>query len=118
MFARVVVLNPPRCTAEDYIQFPLATPWVATATEAARAQPDRPAAPAHDALPRLLTRPGPDPAALWQEVRPLLRLPEGVLERFTVGSLTSKLTVGGCSIAGGGLWALSRWTCGGGWPRR
>ena len=79
MFARVVVLNPPRCTAEDYIQFPLATPRVATATEAARAQPDRPAAPAHDALPRLLTRPGPDPAALWQEVRPLLRLPGGWL---------------------------------------
>jgi putative transposase len=72
-------MNPPRCTAEDYIQFLLATPRVATATEAARVQPHRPAAPAHDAFTRLLTRLEPDPAALWDEVRPLLRRSDGWL---------------------------------------
>src|SRR4051812_22925247 len=41
-----------------------------------------------------------------------------VLQRFTVGSLTSKLTVGGCSIAGGDSWAPIRWTYDAGWPRQ
>jgi putative transposase len=72
-------MNPSRCTAEDYIQFLLATPRVATATEAARVQPDRPAAPAPDAFTRLLTRLEPDPAALWEEAGPLVRLSDGWL---------------------------------------
>jgi putative transposase len=72
-------MNAPRCTAEDYIQFLLATPRVCSATEAARVQPDRPDAPAHDAYTRLLHRLEPDPAALWDEVRPLLRTTGGVL---------------------------------------
>jgi hypothetical protein len=66
-------MNAPRCSAEDYIQFLLATPRVCSATEAARVQPDRPDPPAHDAFTRLLARLEPEPAVLWEEVRPLVR---------------------------------------------
>jgi hypothetical protein len=72
-------MNPPRATDRDYIEFLLATPRVATATEAARVQPDRPNAPAHDAFTRLLARLEPEPAVLWDEVRPLVRRAGGVL---------------------------------------
>src|SRR5262245_17141766 len=72
-------MNPPRCTDRDYIDFLLATPRAVSATEAARVQPDRPNAPAHDAFTRLLHRLEPDPAALWGEVRPLVRPGDGVL---------------------------------------
>lgn len=72
-------MNAPRCSAEDYIQFLLATPRVCSATEAARVQPERPAPPAHDAFTRLLARLEPEPAALWDEVRPLVRRSGGVL---------------------------------------
>ena len=71
-------MNPPRAGAEDYIQFLVATPSACSAVEAARVQPARPAAPAHDAFARLLTRLEPDPAELWAEVAPLLP-PDGVL---------------------------------------
>ena len=72
-------MNAPRCTAEDYIQFLLATPKVCSATEAARVQPDTPGRPAHDAFTRLLHRLEPDPRALWDEVRPLVDRSAGVL---------------------------------------
>lgn len=72
-------MNPPRATDRDYIEFLLATPRVATATEAARVQPDRPNAPAHDAFTRLLARLEPEPEVLWDEVRPLVRRTGGVL---------------------------------------
>jgi hypothetical protein len=72
-------MNAPRVRPEDYIQFLLATPKACTATEAARVQPDRPRVPAHDAFTRLLYRLEPDPAALWTEVRPLVRRGDGVL---------------------------------------
>jgi len=72
-------MNAPRCSAEDYIQFLLAAPRACTATEAARVQPDRPAAPAHDAFTRLLHRLEPDPQTLWAEVGPLVRRAGGVL---------------------------------------
>ena len=72
-------MNAPRCSTEDYIQFLLATPRVCSATEAARVQPDRPDAPAHDAFTRLLHRLEPDSNALWEEVRPLLRTTGGIL---------------------------------------
>ena len=72
-------MNPPRATDQDYIEFLLATPRVATATEAARVQPTRPNAPAHDAFTRLLARLEPEPAVLWDEVRPLVRRAGGVL---------------------------------------
>lgn len=66
-------MNAPRASAEDYIQFLIATPKVASAAEAARAQPDHPTAPAHDAFTRLLHRLEPDPAALWDEARSSVR---------------------------------------------
>jgi hypothetical protein len=72
-------MNRARCTAREYIDFLVATPNVATATEAARVQPDRPDAPAHDAFTRLLNRLEPDPQALWDEVRPLIRPDDGIL---------------------------------------
>ena len=72
-------MNPPRVQPEDYIQVLLGSPKVVTATEAARVQPDRPAAPAHDAFTRLLHRLEPAPEALWAEVSPLLDRSDGVL---------------------------------------
>ncbi len=72
-------MNPPRCNALDYINFLLATPDVASATEAARVQPAKPNAPAHDAFTRLLHRLEPDPETLWLEARPHVDLARGVL---------------------------------------
>jgi len=72
-------MNAPRCSAEDYVQFLLAAPGARTATEAARVQPERPDAPAHDAFTRLLHRLEPDPQTLWAEVGPLVRRAGGVL---------------------------------------
>jgi putative transposase len=72
-------MNPPRATAEDYLQFLIGSPKVVSATEAARVQPDRPAAPAHDAFTRLLHRLEPDPQTLWDEVQPLIDPSAGVL---------------------------------------
>jgi hypothetical protein len=72
-------MNPPRVQAEDYIDFLIATPKAASGTEAARVQPDKPNAPAHDAFTRLLHRLEPDPATLWDEARPQVRLEDGVL---------------------------------------
>jgi len=72
-------MNAARSTAEDYIQFLIASPVVVSATEAARVQPDRPAAPAHDSFTRLLHRLEPDPETLWAEVRPLIGRGTGVL---------------------------------------
>ena len=72
-------MSRPRCTDEDYIDFLIASPKVVSATEAARVQPDRPDAPAHDSFTRLLSRLEPEPDALWRETRPLVRLGGGVL---------------------------------------
>jgi putative transposase len=72
-------MNPPRVQAEDYIDFLIATPKAASATEAARVQPERPQAPAHDAFTRLLHRLEPDPATLWQEARTQVDLANGIL---------------------------------------
>jgi putative transposase len=77
--ASVEGMNPPRVQPEDYIDFLIATPKAATATEAARVQPARPGAPAHDAFTRLLQRLEPDPETLWAEAQPQVRLGEGVL---------------------------------------
>ncbi len=64
---------------EDYVQFLLASPVQFTCTEAARVQPAQADPPAHDAFHRLLTRLEPDPATLWREARPQIRLDDGVL---------------------------------------
>ncbi len=72
-------MNGPRCTDTDYVDFLVATPRIVSCVEAARVQPRRAAAPAHDAFTRLLHRLEPDPAALWQDVAPLVERTRGVL---------------------------------------
>jgi hypothetical protein len=72
-------MNPARTTDDDYIDFLIGSPAVVSATEAARVQPARPLAPAHDSFTRLLHRLEPDPDTLWAEVRPLIRPDDGVL---------------------------------------
>lgn len=72
-------MNPARATTEGYIQFLIGSPKVVSATEAARAQPVHPDAPAHDAFTRLLHRLEPDADTLWQDVRPLIDPAAGVL---------------------------------------
>jgi hypothetical protein len=72
-------MNQPRATPESHIDFLIATPKAATASEAARVQPPGPRAPAHDAFTRLLERLEPDPETLWLEARPHVRLAQGVL---------------------------------------
>src|SRR5215469_14832309 len=72
-------MNRPRCTDTDYVDFLVASPHAVSGTEAARTNPRRPIAPAHDAFTRLLHRLEPDPATLWQEVYPLVERERGVL---------------------------------------
>lgn len=72
-------MNPAKCTAEDYINFVIATPRVVTATEAERVQPESENAPAHDAFTRLLTRLEPDAESLWAESRSQVDLNQGLL---------------------------------------
>jgi hypothetical protein len=72
-------MNPAKVTAEDYIQFTLATPKVVSATEAARVSTTKDNPPAHDAFRRLLMRLEPTSDDLWSEVQPLIRRHEGVL---------------------------------------
>ncbi len=72
-------MNAPRCSDTEYIDFLGTTPHAVSGTEAARVQPRRPDAPAHDAFTRLLHRLEPDPATLWQEVSPLIERGRGVL---------------------------------------
>lgn len=74
-----MVMNAPRATDANYIDLLIGSPTAVSATEAARVQPPRERAPAHDAFTRLLQRVEPDPTALWEEVRPLLRVDSGVL---------------------------------------
>jgi putative transposase len=72
-------MNPPRVQAEDYIDFLIATPKAASATEAARVQPEQPGGPAHDAFTRLLHRLEPDHQTLWEEARTQVDLAGGIL---------------------------------------
>jgi putative transposase len=72
-------MNPPKCQAEDYIDFLIATPKVCSALEAARVQPVQPQPPAHDAFTRLLHRLEPDPTTLWEEAKSQVRRTAGFL---------------------------------------
>jgi putative transposase len=72
-------MNPPKCQAEDYINFLIATPRQVSATEAARVQPAQEQVPAHDAFTRLLQRLEPDPATLWREAQTQVHLTRGIL---------------------------------------
>src|SRR4051794_386903 len=73
------VMNAPRCDEFDYLNFLVAAPGPVSCTEAARVQPEHPAAPAHDAFTRLLNRIEPDPEALWAEAEPTVEKARGVL---------------------------------------
>jgi putative transposase len=72
-------MNAPKVDELDYIQFLIAAQRVFTCTEAATCQPEQANPPAHDAFTRLLSRQPPDTAALWQEVKPLVKRTEGAL---------------------------------------
>jgi len=72
-------MNAPRCTAEDYIQFLASSPRAFSCAEAGRVQPASPLAPHHDSFNRLLHRLEPEPEILWEEVKPLVVLNQGVL---------------------------------------
>jgi hypothetical protein len=72
-------MNAPKCTAQDYIDFLVASPRAVSGTEAARVRPPRADPPAHDAFTRLLHRLEPDPAALWEEAAPLVARERGIL---------------------------------------
>src|SRR3954447_4639376 len=71
-------MKPPRVQPQDYIDFLIATPKVASAVEAARVQPDRPGAPGHDAFTRLLQRLAPHPPTLWRGAKGRVDLGPGV----------------------------------------
>jgi DDE family transposase len=73
------VMNTPRCTAEDYIQFLASSPRAFSCVEAGRVQPHSPWAPHHDSFTRLLRRLEPEPEILWEEAQLLVALNQGVL---------------------------------------
>ena len=68
-----------KVTDAQFIDFLIASPLQATATEAQRTQPATPDPAAHDAYTRLLHRLEPDSDALWGEVQPEVRRTTGVL---------------------------------------
>jgi hypothetical protein len=72
-------MNAAKCEAQDYINFLVASPHSYSCVEAAKVQPARATAPAHDAFTRLLQRLEPDAVALWQEVEPYVQKRTGVL---------------------------------------
>lgn len=67
-------MNAPKCEAEAYIQFLIATPRNCTCTEAAEYGRS-----AHDAFNRLQARAARDTESLWQEAGQLVRKDRGVL---------------------------------------
>jgi hypothetical protein len=67
-----------KVSAADYIDYLVASPRAVSGTDAARTQPLRADAPAHDAYTRLLHRLEPDPAALWGEAEGLVERDRGV----------------------------------------
>ncbi len=73
------VMNAPKVTDLDYIDFLVAAPHVVTCTEAARVQPVGPRRAAHDALTRLLHRLEPATTPLWDEAQQHIRRTDGLL---------------------------------------
>jgi putative transposase len=72
-------MNPTRCDEYDYINFLVAAQKVFSCTEAARVQPYKKLAPAHDALNRLLLRYKPNSSTLWEEAYLHVQLLKGLL---------------------------------------
>src|ERR1041384_3155558 len=73
------MMNTPKCEAEDYIQFLIASPRQFSCTEAALVQPGGAEGPAHDSFRRLLLRQQSQPEALWQEAQGQVQRDDGVL---------------------------------------
>jgi putative transposase len=74
-----VTINAPKLDELDYVKFAIAAQRVFTCTEAAACQLQEPEPPAHNAFTRLLSPQPPDTAALWQEVKTLVRRRAGAL---------------------------------------
>ena len=72
-------MSQPKVSALEFIDFLIASPTPAPATEAQRTQPDSANPAAHDADTRLRHRLEPDSEALWREVQPEVRRTTGVL---------------------------------------
>jgi hypothetical protein len=72
-------MNPPRSTAEDYIQFLASSPRAFSCAEAGRVQPRCPLAAHHDSFNRLLHRLDPEPEILWEEAQSPVVRNQGVL---------------------------------------
>jgi hypothetical protein len=72
-------MNPPKCDEMDYINFLIAARQAFSSVQAAQSHPGEEQAPAHDAYTRLLQRLPPDSQALWQEVKPWVKLSKRVL---------------------------------------
>lgn len=72
-------MNPAKYTAIDYINFLIGTQKAYSCAEAARVQPEKDNAPAHDAITRLLHRLDPSPEQLWTEAQALVTLHQGIL---------------------------------------
>ena len=72
-------MSQPKVVDAQFIDFLIASPSQATATEAQRTQPDSTDPAAHDAYTRLLHRLEPTSEALWAEVQPDVRRTAGVL---------------------------------------
>src|SRR5450432_1515968 len=77
--AIVPPMSQTKVTPTQFIDFLIATPSHATATEAQRTQPHVADPAAHDAYTRLLHRLEPDSQTLWQDVQPDVRNTSGVL---------------------------------------
>lgn len=72
-------MNSPKVSAQDYIDYLIATPKVCSALEAERVSAINPSPPAHDAFTRLLHRLEPDAEGLWQEAAGQVQRHSGIL---------------------------------------
>jgi putative transposase len=72
-------MNAARSSAQDYINFLIATPQSYSCLEAAKVQPERSGMPSHDSFTRLLNRLEPSAEVLWHESQTQVELEQGVL---------------------------------------
>lgn len=72
-------MNAAKVSAQDYIDYLIATPKGCSALEAARVSAINPSPPAHEAFTRLLHRLEPDAEALWQEASRQVQRHSGIL---------------------------------------
>jgi hypothetical protein len=75
----VMLINPPKCTAFDYINFLIAASAVYSCTEAARCYSSLVNAPSHDCFTRLLQNQSSDTDSLWNEVSKFVTPKKGYL---------------------------------------